>query len=145
MSADKLQFSKLTEQVIGAFYDVANELGFGFLESVYQRAMLIRLRELSLKVEAEVAVPVFYHGEQIGDFRADLIVEDVVLLELKAAEKLVAAHQAQTLHYLKATDFEVALLMNFGATKPEFKRLIFENSRKRLKARAASASSDHSA
>jgi GxxExxY protein len=145
MSAEKLKYSALTERVIGAFYDVANELGFGFLESVYQRALFIRLRELGLNVEAEVAVPVFYHGEPVGDFRADLIVEGLLLLELKAAEKLVSAHEAQTLHYLKATRFEVALLMNFGASKPEFKRLVFDNARKIPRAAAASATPHHSA
>lgn len=137
MNTENLKYSALTERVIGAFYDVANELGNGFLESVYQRAMLVRLKELGINAQAEMVVPVWYHGQQVGDFRADVIVEGKLLLELKAAEKLVSGHEAQTIHYLKATEFEVALLMNFGSKRPEFKRLVFENDRKRSRAAAA--------
>ena len=109
MGTENLKYSALTEKVIGAFYDVAYELGDGFLESVYQRALLIRLRELGLAAESEVCVPVWYHAEPVGDFRADIVVEKKLLLELKAVERLISAHDAQVLHYLKATDFEVAL------------------------------------
>lgn len=138
MSTDNLKFSALTEKVIGAFYDVANELGHGFLESVYQKAMLVRLGELGIHATPEIAVPVWYHGERVGDFRVDIVVEGKLLLELKAVDRLVSSHEAQTIHYLKATDFEVALLMNFGGAKPEFKRVILDNDKKRPWSRAAS-------
>ena len=138
MSTENLRFSALTEKVIGAYYDVANELGHGFLESVYQKALLIRLGELGINAAAEVAVAVWYHGQPVGDFRADIVVEGKLLLELKAVEKLVSSHEAQTIHYLKATEFEVALLMNFGGRKPEFKRVILDNDKKRPRTRAAS-------
>lgn len=138
MSTDNLRFSALTEKVIGAFYDVANELGHGFLESVYQKAMLVRLGELGIHATAEMSVPVWYHGHQVGDFRADIVVEGKLLLELKAVDRLVSSHEAQTIHYLKATEFEVALLMNFGGAKPEFKRVILDNDKKRPQVRAAS-------
>jgi GxxExxY protein len=138
MSTENLRFSALTEKVIGAYYDVSNELGHGFLESVYQKAMLVRLGELGIPATAEMSVPVWYHGQQIGDIRADIVVDGKLLLELKAVDKLVSAHEAQTIHYLKATDFEVALLMNFGGSRPEFKRVILDNDKKRPRTRAAS-------
>ena len=98
MSTENLKFSALTERVIGAFYDVANELGHGFLESVYQKALLVRLGELGINAAAEVAVPVWYHGQQLGDFRADIVVEGKLLLELKAVDRLVSSHETQTIH-----------------------------------------------
>jgi GxxExxY protein len=139
MNTDELKYSALTEKVIGAFYDVAYELGPGFLESVYQRALLIRFNELGVQAAAEVNVPVFFHGQQVGDFRADMVVEGKLLLELKAVDRLVSSHEGQTLHYLKATEFEVALLMNFGSLKPEFKRVILESHYKKPRTRTASA------
>lgn len=139
MSTENLKYSALTENVIGSYYDVRYELGHGFLESVYQKAMLIRLRELGIDATAEVCVPVWYHG-QVGDFRADLVIEGKLLLELKAVDRLLSTHEAQAIHYLKATDFEVALLMNFGGSKPEFKRVILDNDNKRPRTNAASTS-----
>jgi len=120
---------ELTEKIIGVFYDVYNELGHGFLESVYRESMCIALRQAGLKVETEVPIPVFFRGCTVGMFRADLIVEDKVILEVKAARDLDSGDEAQTLNYLKATPIEVALLMNFGP-KPRFRRFAFSNSRK---------------
>ena len=103
----QLKHSELTENIIGVFFDVYNELGFGFLESVYRKSLQLALRERSLKVEAEVAVPVFSRNINVGDFRADLVVNGCVLLELKTAETIIIAHEAQVLNYLRATDLEI--------------------------------------
>ena len=121
---------ELTRKIIGVFYDVYNELGHGFLESVYQAAMLMALREAGLKVETQVPIAVYFRGNRVGDFRADLMVESAVLLELKAARALDPSHEAQLLNYLRATEIEVGLLLNFGV-KQEFKRLAFDNERKK--------------
>jgi GxxExxY protein len=121
----------LTDNVIRVFYDVYNELGFGFLESIYEEAMLIALREKGLDVEQQVPVPVWFRGRSLGTFEADLIIDGLVIVELKAVKQLVEAHTAQLMHYLRATTIEVGLVMNFGQ-KPEFKRRVFENSRKGL-------------
>lgn len=119
----------LTNKIIGVFYEVYNELGHGFLESVYERAMLIALRQAGLSAEAQVPVRVWFRGHDVGDFRADMLVEGVVILELKAARGLDSGNESQTLNFLRATDIEVGLLMNFGS-KPQFKRLVFDNPRK---------------
>jgi GxxExxY protein len=122
----------LTQRIIGVFYDVYNELGYGFLECVYREAMRLALSQAGLSVSCEVPIPVEFRGTVIGIFRADLIVNDAVLIELKTCEALAREHESQTLHYLKATQIEVALLMNFGPT-PKFKRLIMDNELKKSK------------
>lgn len=106
--------AELTKQIIGVFYDVYNELGFGFLESVYRNSFRLALQEKGLIVEDEVSTPVYFRGQKVGDFKADLIVSKIILLELKTAETLVPAHEAQILNYLRATSLEVGLLFNFG-------------------------------
>ena len=111
----------LTEKIIGLFFQTYNELGYGFLESVYEEAFAITLASAGLRHQRQVPVPVWFRGTQIGDFRADFIVEEVVLLELKAARALEPAHDAQLLNYLRATNLEIGLLLNFGA-KPQFRR-----------------------
>ena len=128
-----LVHEELTEKIIGVYYDVYNELGHGFLESVYQEAMCIALVSAGLKVQRQVATPVWFRGQQIGDFRADLLVDDAVLIELKAVVHIDAAHEAQLLNYLRATAIEVGLLLNFGP-RPQFRRLVFANERKRIRA-----------
>ena len=120
----------LTERVLRVFYDVYNELGYGFLESTYQEAMRLALMDAGLRVKTQMPIPVHFRGRQIGVFRADLVVEEAVLLELKAGSALVREHQSQTLNYLRATDLEVALLLNFGPA-PTVKRLVLDNERKR--------------
>jgi len=134
MNADGrgLKHKELTEKIIGVFYEVYNELGHGFLESVYEEAMAVALPQAGLKVERQVPLRVTFRGTVIGDFRADLLVESSVLLELKAGRELEPAHEAQLLNYLRATEIEVGLLLNFGP-KPQFKRLVFENSRKEIR------------
>ena len=127
-----LKHEALTERIIGVFYDVYNELGYGFLESVYEESLAIALTAAGLKVSCQVPVPVWFRGKQVGDFRADLLVNDAVLIELKAARTLDASHESQLLHYLKATEIEVGLLLNFGA-RPQFRRLLFDNERKTIR------------
>ena len=134
MNADKHGFKHkdITDKVIRTFYEVYNELGHGFLESVYERSLEIALDNLGLKVRRQIQVPVWFRGKPVGDFTADMLVEGCILLELKAARTLDSAHQAQLLNYLRATEIEVGLLLNFGL-KPEFKRLIFDNPRKAIR------------
>jgi GxxExxY protein len=127
-----LKHSELTEKIIGVFYDVFNELGHGFLESTYAEAMVVALEESGLSTALEVPVPVFFRARKVGQYYADLIVEGVVLLELKATRTLDSAHEAQLLHYLRATEVEVGLLLNFGL-RPQFRRLLFDNERKKIR------------
>ena len=118
-----------TEEIIGVFFDVYNELGHGFLESVYEGSMAIALREAGHKVIHQAPIAVYFRGQLVGDFRADLLVDDDGIVEVKAARAIEPAHEAQLLNYLRATRIEVGLLMNFGP-KAEFKRFIFDNDRK---------------
>jgi len=127
-----LKHSELTEKIIGVFYDVYNELGHGFLESTYAEALVVALEESGLSASREVQVPVWFRGRKIGQYYADLIVDGVVLLELKAARALDSAHEAQLLHYLRATEVEVGLLLNFGL-RPQFRRLVYDNERKKIR------------
>lgn len=128
--------SQLTEQIIGVFYDVYNELGFGFLESVYRKALRFALLENGVTAEEEVAVSVLFRGKNVGDFKADLLVNSIVLIELKTAEALSPAHEAQVLNYLRATNLELGLLMNFGP-KPQVRRLLLDNERKHYRRQTA--------
>lgn len=127
-----LMHGELTERIIGVFYDVYNELGYGFLESTYSGAMLIALHDAGLSASCEVSVPVWFRGRKIGQYFADLLVNDCVLVELKTARNIESAHEAQLLHYLRATEIEVGLLLNFGV-RPQFRRLLFDNPRKRIR------------
>jgi GxxExxY protein len=119
----------VTEKVVGAFYQVYNTLGYGFLEKVYENALAIELQSRGLKVQQQARIMVYYQGHPVGEYFADILVNDCVILELKTAEALADEHHAQILNYLKASDIEVGLLMNFGP-KAEFKRKIFENIKK---------------
>jgi GxxExxY protein len=122
----------VTDVVLKGFYEVYNELGGGFLESVYHKAFAIALRQAGLAVSTQVAVPVHFRGAVVGDFIADLTVNDRVLLELKAVSSLDKAHEGQLLNYLRATDFETGLLPNFGP-RPEFKRFVLMNKNKKIR------------
>jgi GxxExxY protein len=122
--------SDLTEQIIGAFYAVYSKLGYRFLEDVYEKALVIELKKRGLNPNPEQAIEVYYYEDQlIGKYYADIVVNDLVILELKSAKSLAAEHEAQLLNYLKATPYEVGLLLNFGP-KPETKRRSFNNDRK---------------
>jgi GxxExxY protein len=131
MNTDKhgLKHSEVTQRIIGVFFEVYNELGPGFLESVYVQALAIALMQAGLAVEREKPLLVRFRGEVVGKFRADLVVGDVVLVEAKACPKLNPLHEAQTLNYLRATSLEVGLLVNFGS-RAQFRRLLFDNLRK---------------
>ena len=121
----------LTRHIISAFFRVYNTLGYGFLEKVYERALAIELRDRGLRVACQKPVKVFYQGQLVGDYVADLVVEDSVIVELKATETLHPAHEAQLVNYLRATEIEVGLLLNFGS-KPQFSRKLFTNDRKKF-------------
>ncbi len=128
----ELKHGELTKKIIGVFYAVYNELGHGFLESVYEEALQLALQETGLHVERQVPVPVWFHGHNVGQFFVDLLVEKTVVLELKTARTLDSTHEAQLLHYLKATEFEIGLLLNFGP-KAQLRRFIFDNDEKRIR------------
>jgi len=121
--------SELKGKILGAFFQVHKERGYGFSEKVYENALAILLTEMGMKVEPQAHLHVYFHGQEVGEYIADLIVNEVVLLELKAAEKIVEDHAAQLLNYLKATNIEVGLVLNFGPTA-EFRRKIYDNERK---------------
>lgn len=118
----RLAHEYVTGKVIGCAFEVINELGAGFLESVYEKAMLVALRQAGLSVGAQQSVAVMFRGQCVGDFYADLLVENVVLVELKAVKALSSEHEAQIINYLNATGIEVGLLINFGQPKLEYKR-----------------------
>ena len=121
--------SDLTGKILGAFFQVHKDMGFGFSEKVYEAALEILLKEIGLVPVRQQELKVYYHGEMVGEYKADMIVNGVVLLELKSVEKLIDAHDAQMLNYLKSTEIEVGLLLNFGR-QAEFHRKIYDNSRK---------------
>lgn len=131
MYADQrgLKHADLTEKLIGIFFNIHDELGHGFLESVYEQAFSVVLAENNIFFQRQMAVPVWFHGQQIGEFRADLLVDGKVLVELKTGRDIEPAWEKQLLNYLRATDVEVGLLFNFGPNA-QFKRYAFENDRK---------------
>ncbi|MEZ7505542.1 GxxExxY protein [Flavobacterium sp. Arc2] len=120
---------ELTQYILKHFYDVYNELGYGFLERVYQNALYYELKENSFKVEAQKKIKVYYKEIEVGEYFADIIVNDLIILELKAQDYLIEANEFQLINYLKSTDCEVGLLLNFGK-KPEFIRKIYQNNQK---------------
>ena len=127
-----MKHSHVTEKIIASFYEVYNELGHGFLESVYEKAMIMVLESKGLRTDRQIELPVWFRQKKIAKFEADLIVDGVVLIELKAVRSLDTSHQAQILNYLRATEIEVGLLLNFGL-KADFKRMVFDNSRKGIR------------
>ena len=129
MSMADLIHKEISKPILRIFYDVYNELGYGFLEKVYQNAMYFELKSQGYKVEAQKQIKVFFKNQLVGEFYADLLIEDTIIVELKACEYLISSHVAQLMNYLKSTQIEVGLLLNFGET-PEFKRLVYTNNRK---------------
>jgi GxxExxY protein len=121
----KLPHADITEKIIGAAFEVHGQLGYGFLESVYQKAMQVELQRLGLRAEMENPIKVKYRSVIVGEFRADLFVNEVVIVELKTAKNYNAEDEPQLLNELKATGVKVGLLINFGRTKVEFKRMVF--------------------
>lgn len=125
-----LKHQEITDRVLEAFFKrVYPRLGYGFLEQVYGNALALELRALGLDVECQKAIDVYYLGDVVGTYYADLVVQGKVIVELKAAKAIVEEHEAQLLNYLRATPYEVGLLLNFGP-RPEFRRRAFDNSRK---------------
>ncbi|MBW1740939.1 MAG: GxxExxY protein [Deltaproteobacteria bacterium] len=120
-----MKYSDLTEKIINAAYKVHNVLGFGFLEKVYQNALMIELKGMGLKVSSEMPIKVYYRNKIVGEYIADIIVEDKVILELKAVKDLAEIHEVQLVNYLKATGIEVGLLINFGHSV-QVKRKVFD-------------------
>ena len=118
----KLEFEEITHKIIGAAYEVFNQLGFGFLESVYHKAMIIELAKYDLKVESEKPLNVFYDDQVVGDFNVDLFVENTVLVELKSVQNLAKGHEVQLVNYLNGLRKEIGLLINFGPSGVEVKR-----------------------
>ena len=131
MNADYQDFKyiKLTEKIIEIFYKVYNKLGYGFLERIYENAMMIELKKGNINAISQFPIKVSYEGEIIGEYYADIMVNSKVIVEIKASKRLVEENEAQLLNYLRATDVEIGLLLNFG-TKPEVKRKAFDNSKK---------------
>jgi GxxExxY protein len=117
-----MEHQELTEKIIGCAYHVFNKMGFGFLEKVYENCMLIELRKEGIRAEAQKALTVYYDDEIVGEFAADIVVEDEVIVELKSARQIVTAHEVQLVNYLVATKKPVGLLINFAETKVEIKR-----------------------
>ena len=117
-----MEHAQLTEKIIGCSYRVYNRMGHGFLESVYEKCMMIELRKAGLRAEAQKSITVRYDGEIVGEFVADIIVEDTIILELKAVRRVVQAHEVQLVNYLVATGRPVGLLLNFAENKVEIKR-----------------------
>jgi GxxExxY protein len=126
---EPLKHRNVTEIILAAFYEVFNVLGSGFLEAIYIAAMVIVLRRKGLQVEEHPSLPVYFNDRILGRFTPDLLVNGLVIVEAKAVRTIDPAHKAQVINYLKASDIEVGLLLNFGDT-PQFQRLVFDNARK---------------
>ncbi|MFI5175291.1 MAG: GxxExxY protein [Terriglobia bacterium] len=125
-----LKHQEITDKILHVFFkEVYHKLGYGFLERVYESALVMELRNLGLKVERQAKIKVFFKGEIMGEYFADLLVEDSVIVELKAKRCLREEDEAQLLNYLRATPYEVGLILNFGP-KAEFRRKVFDNDRK---------------
>jgi len=129
-----MKHEQLTGKIIEIFFEVYNELGHGFLESVYENSTRLALTEAGLFVPPKKELKVWFRGVIVGTFEPDMIVENAVILELKSSRAIDPAHEAQLLNYLRATEVEVGLLLNFGP-KPEVKRMVFDNERKKVKGR----------
>ena len=123
------KYRVVTEGIIKVFYKVYNTLGYGFLEKVYENAIVVELKREGIHAIAQAPIKVLYEGHVVGEYFADILVDDKVIVEIKAVKQLAPEHEAQLLNYLKATNIEVGLLINFG-TRPEVKRKILDNYRK---------------
>ncbi|HOU12070.1 MAG TPA: GxxExxY protein [Anaerolineae bacterium] len=121
--------AQITDKILGAFYTVYGTLGYGFLEKVYENALTLEFRKLGCSVEPQKPIEVYYNRQQVGEYFADMVVNGVVIVELKAVRTLLKEHEAQLLNYLKATMIEVGLLLNFGP-EPQFRRRVYDNEKK---------------
>ena len=123
------KYEDLTHKIIDAFYKVYNTLGYGFLEKVYENALLIELKKIGLNAKPQAKIRVDYDNQIVGEYYIDILIEDCIIVEIKASKSIAKEHEAQLLNYLKASHLEVGLLLNFGP-KPEIKRKVFDNHRK---------------
>jgi len=121
---DKIVYRDLSYKIVGLAIQVRKELGFGFLEKVYENALLVLFHENGIRAEQQVPIKVTFHGQIVGDYIADILVEDSIIIELKAADKIIPVHKAQVLNYLKATGLKLAILLNFGNDSLEHERLV---------------------
>ena len=128
---DNLLHSEITGEIIKAFYKVYNTLGYGFLEKIYENALVFGLETRGFQVQTQLPIKVHYNGREVGEYFADVIVENIVIIEIKTANTIDKAHESQLLNYLKATEIEVGLILNFGQ-KPEYRRKVFANQKKNL-------------
>ncbi len=119
-----MEYEKVTETIIGCAYRVYNKMGFGFLESVYEKCLLIELRKAGLDTETQKPITVYYEGEVVGEFVADIMVNNAVIIELKSVRRIIKAHEVQLVNYLVATGKPVGLILNFGERKVEIKRKV---------------------
>jgi GxxExxY protein len=119
-----MEYTELTERIIGCAYQVYNKMGFGFLESVYEKCLMIELKKAGLIAESQVPIHVEYDGAIVGEFVADILVQDLVIIELKSVKRIVRAHEIQVVNYLTATHKEIGLILNFSETKVEVKRKV---------------------
>ena len=119
-----MKYEKLTKEIIGCAYRVYNTMGFGFLELVYEKCMLIELEKAGIKAVSQFPITVYYDEEIVGDFKADIFVEDSVIIELKSVKRIIKAHEVQLVNYLTATKQDIGLLLNFGGQKVEIKRKV---------------------
>ncbi len=126
-----IKHEEISSGILNAFYRVYNQLGYGFLEKVYENSLVIAARKLGLSVEQQFPIEVKFEGEVVGEYFADLVVNGLIVVEVKSVKSLLPEHEAQLLNYLKATKFEVGLLLNFGP-QPECKRKVYDNERKRM-------------
>jgi GxxExxY protein len=124
-----VEYSQLTKEIIGCAYRVYNKMGFGFLESVYEKCLLIELNKAGINAEAQKPIKVYYDEKNVGEFIVDIIVNDIIILELKSVSRLVKAHEVQLVNYLVATGKPIGLLLNFGEKRVEVKRKVKELSR----------------
>jgi GxxExxY protein len=131
MMDDNYKYSEITDKIIRGYYNVYNKLGYGFLEKVYEHAMMLELPKFGLDCKNQVPIKVYYDFKSIGEYFADILVDNLVIVELKAAENLCEEHECQLINYLRATELEVGLLLNFGRT-PQFKRKVLTIDRKNL-------------
>ncbi len=120
-----MDLNEITYQINGAIFEVNRELGAGFLEKVYEHALIVELRIRGLRAETQVPIKISYKGQTVGEYFADIVVEDQVILELKACDALQKVHEAQLFNYLKATQYKIGLLVNFTHPKAEVKRFVF--------------------
>ena len=128
----ELQHKELTDKILHAFFKIVYaQLGYGFLEKVYENALALALQSMGLGVQQQKRIEVYFQGCVVGEYFADLVVEDVIILEIKAAKRIIRDHEAQLLNYLRSTPYEVGLLLNFGP-KPDFRRKVYDNDRKTI-------------